>query len=151
MRIVLQKVKKAAVYVDNIIVGQIEHCVLLFLGIHKDDQKQDSEILIKKILEGRIFPDASEGKYFDRSLQETRSDILVVSQFTLYANMKKGRRPSFDDAASPEAAKELYEDFLKKLKNTYSGHVASGIFQADMEVSLTNDGPVTLIYNSTDL
>lgn len=151
MKVVLQKVSKAQVEVDNALVADISSGLLVFLGIHKDDQEKDMNIIINKILETRMFPDSSEEKYFDRSLQETKMDILIVSQFTLYANLKKGRRPSFDAAAAPSAAKNMYDSFITKLKNTYTGNIQTGVFQADMKVSLTNDGPVTFIYDSLDL
>lgn len=148
MRVVIQKVSKAHVEVNHTVVGSIGAGLLVLLGVHKDDNESDIDTIIKKILETRMFPNESGEKYFDISLKDTAMDILVVSQFTLYANLKKGRRPSFDNAASPIAAKNMYKKFLDKLRNSYTGNISTGIFQAHMEVSLTNTGPVTFIYDS---
>lgn len=151
MRVILQKVKEAEVKVEERSVGKIKNGLLIFLGIHKDDEEKDIDPLLKKILELRIFPDETREKYFDISLLENSADILVVSQFTLYGDLKKGRRPSFDMAKNPTDAKKLYDEFVKKLRMSHHGIVETGIFQADMHVSLVNDGPVTFIYDSQTL
>lgn len=148
MRIIIQQVSHASVRVDTLVTGEIERGIVVFLGIHKNDTEVDSDRIIQKILDARIFPDDTQGALFDQSIGNKQYGILVVSQFTLYGSLKKGRRPSFDQAATPNEAKKIYDLFVKKLKQVYSGRVETGIFQAHMEVSLTNDGPVTFIYDT---
>lgn len=145
MRIVLQRVLSARIEVDGAITGQIGSGLLILLGVKKGDQTQDADYLAAKTLGLRIFEDDA-GK-MNRSVEETRGGILVASQFTLYGDCRKGRRPSFDDSAPAPVARELYDYFVAKL--SASGLlIQTGIFQADMKVHLVNDGPVTLIYDS---
>ena len=148
MRIVLQRVKEASVTVDGLIVGQIGSGMLLLLGVGKGDSEQDASLLAEKVLQLRIFADNQDK--MNRSIQDVQGEILVVSQFTLYGDCRKGRRPSFDDAAPPETACALYELFVRELKK--SGlKVETGIFAARMDVKLTNDGPVTFILDTKSM
>jgi D-tyrosyl-tRNA(Tyr) deacylase len=142
MRAVIQRVKRARVSVEEKVIGEIAQGLLCFLGVGKTDQEADADYLAAKIPQLRIFAD-NEGK-FNRSLLDSGGSILVVSQFTLFGDCRKGRRPSFTEAAEPEQAKALYRRFIAKLKEN-AITVAEGEFQAHMEVELTNDGPVTLI------
>ncbi len=145
MRVVIQRVKKASVTVGSQVVGHIQRGVLIFLGIAKEDSFLEADWLIKKIIELRIFED-EQGK-MNLSAIEVEAQFMVVSQFTLYGNCDQGRRPSFDQAARPDKAEELYNYFIKGLrKNKVT--VATGQFQAMMDVSLVNDGPVTFILES---
>ncbi len=145
MRVVIQRVKKAHVTVESQLIGQINEGMLIFLGVSKSDTVLQADWLIKKITELRIFEDR-EGK-MNLSPMEAGSEFLVVSQFTLYGNCDKGRRPSFDEAAEPQKAEELYNYFVESLKK-HNVVVATGRFRAMMEVFLINDGPVTLIIES---
>ena len=145
MRIVIQRVKEAQVKVDGQLVGQIAKGMLVFLGVAREDSPSCADYLIKKITELRIFEDA-QGK-MNVSAQEVGAQFLVVSQFTLYGNCDKGRRPSFDEAADPAKGEELYNYFVAQLKATKAS-VETGQFRAMMEVSLINDGPVTFIIDS---
>jgi D-tyrosyl-tRNA(Tyr) deacylase len=145
MRIVLQRVLAASVEVDGVTCGEIGRGLLVLLGVSRTDSEKDIDYLIEKTLGLRIFPD-QEGK-MNLSVSETGGELLIVSQFTLYGDCRKGRRPSFDQAAPPDSARSLYQRFVEKA--AASGiRVATGIFQADMKVSLVNDGPVTLVYDS---
>ncbi len=153
MRVVIQRVKEAKVEVEDKKVASIEEGLLLLVGFSEDDGKGliSSALwnkIISKIPKLRIFPD-KEGK-FNLSLEEYGGKILVVSQFTLYGDIKKGRRPSFSRAAPPTEAKSLYKKFLSDLRR-YFPAVEEGIFGADMKVSLCNWGPVTLIMDSEDM
>jgi len=145
MRVVLQRVKQARVEVDGQIVGSIGHGLLIFVGIAKSDVQSDAEYLADKTASLRIFSD-DNGK-MNRNILEAGGSILVVSQFTLYGDTKKGRRPGFDLAAPPEQARALYEYFIKALQ-ARNLTVQTGIFQARMLVHLTNDGPVTFLCDS---
>ena len=145
MRAVIQRVKQARVRVEGEVIGEIAHGLLCFLGVGKADQEADADYLAAKIPQLRIFADA-EGR-FNRSLLDIGGSILVVSQFTLFADCRKGRRPSFSEAAEPEQAKKLYHRFITNLKEQKIP-VAQGEFQAHMEVELVNDGPVTLLLDS---
>lgn len=145
MRVVIQRSKEAAVSVNGEIVGSISKGYVLLVGITHDDTMDDVKYVAKKVSEMRIFED-DEGK-MNRSIQEVGGEILSVSQFTLYADTKRGRRPSFIDAAKPELAKPLWEAFNEQLKQ-YGLKVETGIFGAEMKVSLINDGPVTIIVES---
>lgn len=145
MKVVLQKVNQAHVMVDNEVVGQIQKGYCLLVGVHKDSTEKDAEVLAKKIANARLFED-SEGK-INLSLKDVQGQILSISQFTLYANVKKGNRPSFTDAARPEVAKFLYEKFNEYLE-VEGIRVEKGIFQSHMNVSIENDGPITVIYDS---
>jgi len=146
MRIVIQRVSQAKVTVQGKEVGAIGPGLCLFLGVAKGDTEEDSTYLAQKSVELRIFED-DEGK-FNRTLLDVGGEILVVSQFTLYGDCTKGRRPSFSHAASPEDAERLYQQFVQKLRDR-GLNVATGQFQAKMEVSLVNRGPVTFIIDST--
>jgi D-tyrosyl-tRNA(Tyr) deacylase len=148
MRAVIQRVKSAQVSVDGRVTGKIGSGLLVLLGVGKGDGESDLSFLTSKIPELRIFEDAS-GK-FNLSLKEIGGEMLVVSQFTLYGDCRKGRRPSFTDAEDPTQAKNLYEQFVSKLKEQ-GIPVRTGEFQAKMEVHLINDGPVTLILDSKNL
>jgi D-aminoacyl-tRNA deacylase len=145
MRAVLQRVSNARVEVNGSVTGEIGAGLLVLLGVAKGDSEADSRFLAEKILNLRIFPDA-EGK-MNRSLLDTGGALLVVSQFTLYGDCRKGRRPSFDMAAPPDLARALYEHFVGEARRT-GVRIETGVFQAHMAVSLTNDGPVTLIVDS---
>ncbi len=148
MKAVIQRVKSAQVCVDGRVTGKIGKGLLVLLGVGKGDGESDLSFLTSKIPELRIFEDAS-GK-FNRSLREIGGEMLVVSQFTLYGDCRKGRRPSFTDAEDPTRAKNLYERFISKLKEQ-GIPVQTGEFQAKMEVHLINDGPVTLLLDSKNL
>ncbi|HVP80235.1 MAG TPA: D-aminoacyl-tRNA deacylase [Thermodesulfobacteriota bacterium] len=145
MRAVIQRVKSAQVSVDSRVSGKIGKGLLVLLGVGKGDGESDLSFLTSKIPELRIFEDAS-GK-FNLSLREIDGEILVVSQFTLYGDCRRGRRPSFTDAEEPAAAKHLYEQFISTLRGQGLS-VETGEFQAKMEVHLVNDGPVTLLLDS---
>ncbi len=145
MRAVVQRVKQARVLVEGRVIGEIKQGLLCFIGVGKEDQEADAHYLAAKIPHLRIFEDA-EGK-FNCSLLDIKGEILVVSQFTLFGDCRKGRRPSFSDAAEPELARKLYQHFIAKLKEN-AITVAQGEFQAHMEVELVNDGPVTLLLDS---
>lgn len=145
MRIVLQRVARASVTVDSRVTGQIATGLLLLVGIHRDDRESDAEQLASKCAELRVFPD-EDGK-MNRSVMDVSGGVLVVSQFTLFGDCRKGRRPSYSDAAPPDKARTLYEYFVESLRRRVP-QVATGIFAADMKVELVNDGPVTLILES---
>ena len=145
MRVVIQRVKEAKVAVAGQMVGQIAQGVLIFLGIARDDTPMAADYLVKKITELRIFEDA-QGK-MNVAAREAGAQFLVVSQFTLYGNCDKGRRPSFDEAADPAKGEELYNYFVTQLKAT-KAVVETGQFRAMMDVSLINDGPVTFVIDS---
>ncbi len=148
MRIILQRVKKAQVEVDGKVIGQIGKGALVLLGAGKEDTEHDVEYLVDKILNLRIFED-EEGK-MNLSVIDSGGEVLVVSQFTLYGDCRKGRRPSFDKAAPPEVAENLYELFVKKVRER-GLKVETGKFRAMMDVHLVNWGPVTLMLDSTKL
>jgi len=145
MRAVIQRVKSAQVSVDGRISGKIGRGLLVLLGVGKGDGESDLSFLASKIPELRIFEDAS-GK-FNLSLREIDGEMLVVSQFTLYSDCRRGRRPSFTEAEEPTVARHLYEQFISKLREQ-GFPVQTGEFQARMEVHLINDGPVTLLLDS---
>ena len=143
MRVLLQRVRRASVTVAGETVGEIGHGVLLFVGVTTGDARTDADWLAKKAVGLRIFED--EAGKMNRSLLDIGGDALVVSQFTLYADCRKGRRPGFDAAGDPAAAEELYEYFTERLKAEGVGRVETGRFGADMLVSLENDGPATFL------
>ena len=147
MRAVIQRAKDASVKVDDVVIGQIDHGFVILLGVTHDDTDKDIDTLVNKIIHLRVFED-EDGK-MNRSLIDTNGCILSISQFTLYADTKKGRRPSFVKAAKPEYANELFELFNKKLKEV-GVHVETGEFGAMMDVQLTNVGPVTIILETKD-
>jgi len=148
MRAVLQRVSSASVRVDGRTVGSIGAGLVVLLGIAKTDTEADVEYLVDKTLGLRIFPD--EERKMNRSVLETGGCLLVISQFTLYGDTRKGRRPSFDQAAGPEQARFLYERFVE-FARARGVRVETGVFQAMMAVELVNDGPVTIICDSSKL
>ena len=145
MRAVVQRVKEARVVVDGSTVGSIGQGLLVFLGVEQADDKKDVDYLVSKIINLRIFKD-SEHK-FNLSLKDVKGALLVVSQFTLFGDCRKGRRPSFTDAALPDKARDLYDFFITSAA-AQDLAVASGEFQAMMDVHLVNDGPVTMLLDS---
>ena len=143
MKIILQKVKKASVSVENKVVGSIDKGYCLLVGVHKESTDEDAKYLAKKVAQARLFED--ENDKINLSLKDVGGSILSVSQFTLYADTKKGNRPSFTSAAGAEKANQLYEklnEFLREEGVT----VETGIFQTMMEVNIVNDGPITIVY-----
>ena len=142
MKVVLQRVLNASVSVDNEIKGQIEKGYLILLGIGQNDTRKDCDRLAEKIINLRIFSD--ENDKINLSLKDVNGSLLIVSQFTLYADCKKGNRPNFMQAGKPDMANKLYEYFISKCKEKVA-NVRSGVFGADMKVSLTNDGPFTIV------
>ncbi|HKQ03687.1 MAG TPA: D-aminoacyl-tRNA deacylase [Blastocatellia bacterium] len=148
MRAVVQRVTSAKVEVDDRTVGEIGAGLLVLLGVARDDGEADADYLADKIIGLRIFRD-DEGK-MNRSLTDTSGAMLVVSQFTLYGDTRKGRRPSYIDAAEPERANALYEYFVSRAR-AQDIKVETGVFQAMMQVSLVNDGPVTILLDSRKL
>jgi D-tyrosyl-tRNA(Tyr) deacylase len=146
MKAVIQRVKEAKVEIENKIHSQIGCGLLIFIGITADDTKEDIDWLINKIVNLRIFND--ENGVMNKSVLEISGDIITVSQFTLFARTKKGNRPSYIDAAVPEIAIPLYEAFVHKLDDLMAKKTYTGIFGADMQVKLWNDGPVTIIIDT---
>lgn len=148
MRVVIQRVKHASVTIEGKVNGKIEEGFMLLVGIKKDDTKETIEKLAKKVCELRIFSD--ENGKMNLSIQDIKGNILSISQFTLYADCKRGRRPGFELAEKPQKANEMYEYFNSILRN-YGMIVETGIFGADMQVELCNDGPVTIILDSDEM
>lgn len=146
MKAVLQRVSKASVSINNAIESAISKGLLVFVGIHPEDTQEDIDWLVKKIGNMRIFDD--EKGVMNLSVIDIKGELLVVSQFTLQASTKKGNRPSYIKAARPDIAIPLYESFKEQLATAISRDVKSGVFGADMEVSLVNDGPVTILIDS---
>jgi len=148
MRAVVQRVSSAAVTVDARTVGEIGHGLLVLVGVEREDGPPDVEYVAGKIRDLRVFEDpADPSRHMNRSVQEVGGSVLVVSQFTLAGDCRKGRRPSFDGAAAPDIARPLYEEVVRALQA--SGiPVATGEFQAEMQVALVNDGPITLLLDS---
>ncbi len=146
MRAVIQRVSEASVTVENKVVSKINQGLLILVGIEEDDSEEDIQWLSGKISRLRIFAD-SEG-VMNKSIQQINGDAIVVSQFTLHASTKKGNRPSYIKAARPETAIPLYECFVKQFEMDLEKKVGTGIFGADMKVSLLNDGPVTIIVDT---
>lgn len=146
MRVVVQRARQAKVTVDGKVTGAIEHGLMLLVGITHEDTVKDLEYCAKKVANLRIFED-EQGK-MNLSIKEVGGSILSISQFTLYGETKKGNRPSFIEAARPEVAEPLYHQFNQILRETYEIQVETGIFGAMMDVSFTNNGPVTLIVES---
>jgi D-tyrosyl-tRNA(Tyr) deacylase len=145
MKIVLQRVSSASVKVDSKIVGSIEHGLLLLIGFSSADSEESILPTLEKIVKLRVFSD-EEGK-MNKSVLDVEGSMLLISQFTLYADTKKGNRPSFIEAARPEQAIPLYEFFITEMKKRIA-KVETGIFGADMKVDLVNDGPVTIVFET---
>ncbi len=145
MRGILQRVKKASVSVEGEIVGKIEKGLVLFLGIGKEDDESDLDYLVNKVLGLRIFED--EDNKMNLSLLDVKGELLVISQFTLYGDVRKGRRPSFTESGHPEIAEKYYLKFIQKCIDK-GVKTEKGIFGADMEVKLNNKGPVTIMIDS---
>ena len=145
MRAVVQRLSEASVRVDGAVVGAIGRGLLVLLGVGTGDSEDDADFLAEKVLNLRVFAD--EQGQMNRSLLDVRGGLLVVSQFTLYGDARRGRRPSYTDAAPPEEANRLYERFVSRVRP--SGlEVATGVFRAMMDVALVNEGPVTLLLDS---
>ena len=148
MKFVIQRVKNASVKVENKIVGNINKGFLVLIGITHEDTKEIADALIKKLIKLRVFED--ENGKMNLALKDVGGELLLVSQFTLYANCKDGNRPSFTKAAKPDYANELYKYIIEEC-NKENVNVQTGIFGADMKVNLLNDGPVTIILDSDEL
>ncbi|MEI6456624.1 MAG: D-aminoacyl-tRNA deacylase [bacterium] len=148
MRVVIQRVSSATVEIDHAVVASIGRGLLILLGIEESDINEDIGWLTSKIIRLRIFSD--DQGVMNRSVTETGGEILVVSQFTLHASTKKGNRPSYIRAAKPETAIPLYEEFIRTIESDLGKPVGKGVFGAMMQVTLTNDGPVTIIIDSKD-
>ena len=146
MRVVLQRVSQASVTVESKIVADIQKGLLVLVGIEDADTQEDIDWLVGKIIKIRIFGD--ENDVMNCSVQDIDGDIIVVSQFTLHASTKKGNRPSYIKAAKPKFAIPMYENFVKSLEKEFGKKIQTGIFGADMKVSLLNDGPVTILIDS---
>jgi D-tyrosyl-tRNA(Tyr) deacylase len=146
MKVVIQRVSQASVIINGVVHNQINQGFVVLLGIGQTDDEQDIHYLVQKILGLRIFSDA-EGK-MNCSLDDVKGEILLISQFTLFASTKKGNRPSYIDAAPPGMAIPLYEKFIESIEESLGLRLKTGIFGADMKVSLINDGPVTIQIDS---
>ena len=149
MKILLQRVKKASCKVNNEIIGKIDNGLLLFVGFTEGDNESVIEQMAKKCIELRIFSD--ENGKMNKSLLDVNGSVLSISQFTLYANCLKGRRPSFENSENPLLAKKHYEYFNTYINNIYNIEVQVGEFGADMEIELINDGPVTIMLDSNEI
>jgi D-tyrosyl-tRNA(Tyr) deacylase len=143
MKALIQRVNYASVTVEGKIIGKIGKGILIFFGVGKEDTEKELNWIGEKVLRLRLFED--ENGKMNKSIKDVNGDILIVSQFTLYGDCKKGTRPSFTEAAGAEKGRECYEKFLCYLKHNFEGKVESGEFGADMKVELLNDGPVTLM------
>jgi D-tyrosyl-tRNA(Tyr) deacylase len=146
MRLIIQRVKSASVTIENAVFSSINSGLMVLVGIEDADDEKDSDWLVQKLINMRIFSD-NEGK-MNLSVKEINGEILVVSQFTLHASTQKGNRPSFIKAARPEKAIPLYENFIKKINLELGKECKTGVFGADMKVELINDGPVTIFVDS---
>lgn len=146
MRALIQRVISASVSIDNVVKSHIQSGLLIFIGIQPDDDSIDVDYLIAKIMNLRIFDD--QNNVMNLSITDVNGDILLVSQFTLLADTRKGNRPSYINAARPEIAIPLYEEFIQKMKSSSSLNVQTGTFGADMKVELINNGPVTIWIDS---
>lgn len=149
MRAVVQRVKSASVSINGEIVSEISQGLLILVGVGGNDITADADYLAEKIAELRIFED-EDGK-MNLSVKDIKGELLAVSQFTLYGDCRRGRRPSFSDSARPELARPLYDYFVEKLGEAAAAEVKTGVFAADMAVSLVNDGPVTILLDSSKL
>ena len=149
MKAVLQRVTHAQVVVEGELISKIDNGFLILLGVEQNDTKEHADVLSKKISGMRVFED--ENGKMNLSLSDTNGSVLVISQFTLLADCRKGRRPSFVNAGAPDMANELYEYFCERIKIDGIENVKKGVFGADMKVSLLNDGPVTILLDSKEL
>ena len=148
MRIVAQRVSRATVRVEGEVTGSIDEGLLVFLGVGREDDEKDLQWLVGKVIGLRVFED-EEGR-MNRCLSEVGGGILVISQFTLFGNLRKGMRPSFNRAADPEVAERTYEEFLDRVGEELGRPAEAGRFGASMEIEAVNDGPVTIIIDSKD-
>ncbi len=148
MRAVVQRVLSSSIKVDNHTVSSIGFGLAALVGFHRDDSPRDMEYIANKVLQLRIFND--EKNVMNKSLLEVEGELLVISQFTLYGDVRKGRRPSYSSSMPPEKAAGFYDEFIELCKQKYR-RVKSGIFQADMEIDLINSGPVTILLDSNKL
>lgn len=148
MKLLIQRVKEASVHVDGTLIGQIGHGLLVFVGVSDTDTRQIADKMVDKMMKLRIFDD--ENGKTNLSCADVNGEFLVVSQFTLYANCKKGNRPSFIEAGKPDMANELYEYVISRLSES-GFHTEHGSFGADMKVSLLNDGPFTIMLDSNEI
>jgi D-tyrosyl-tRNA(Tyr) deacylase len=148
MLVIIQRASEASVTINHVLKAKIGYGLVVLLGIAPDDTENDVSWLCSKIINLRIFKDSD--RKMNRSLLDVKGELLIVSQFTLFASTKKGNRPSYTSAAGPDTAVPLYHMFIEKLKKLTGVDVKSGEFGADMQVTLTNDGPVTIIINSKD-
>ena len=146
MRVLIQRVSEASVKIDGVVKSEIDKGLLIFVGIENDDNDEDIDYLCKKVINLRIFDDANG--VMNESVMQVKGELLVISQFTLHADTKKGNRPSYIKAAKPDISIPLYEKFCKQLEAQSRIKVRTGEFGADMKVSLTNDGPVTIWIDS---
>ena len=146
MRVIIQRVNEASIKVNNELICSINNGLLILVGIENDDTDQDIDWLSSKIIGLRIFKDKDD--LLNLSLNEINGELMIVSQFTLFASTKKGNRPGFTRSAKPEFAKLIYLKLIRKINSLFSGKVAEGIFGADMKINLINDGPVTIIMDS---
>ena len=146
MRILIQRVKRASVTIDNAIKSKIDEGMLILIGIEESDTAEDIDWLVKKSVNLRIFDD--ENGVMNKSIIDSNGEVLAVSQFTLMASTKKGNRPSYIRAAKPEISIPLYEEFCRRMESALNKPIATGVFGADMKVELINDGPVTIFIDS---
>jgi D-tyrosyl-tRNA(Tyr) deacylase len=146
MKALVQRVEKASVHIDDAKISSIGKGLLILLGFHKNDNESDAEYIIKKILGLRIFDDADG--VMNLSVMDTNREVLIVSQFTLYGDVKKGKRPSYSEAMKPDRAEPFYRDFLAKFEIAFGKKAESGRFGAYMDISLINSGPVTIMMES---
>lgn len=146
MKVVLQRVSEASVIADGVLTGAIQNGLLVLLGIHSEDTDKEIDWMIQKITQMRIFAD--EDDKMNLSVKDIQGNILVVSQFTLLSNTKKGNRPSYIKAAPPSIAIPIYEKFLERIKEKGFENVQAGVFDADMKIQLVNDGPVTIVIDT---
>ncbi len=149
MRAIIQRVKNASVNVDNNVIGKIDQGFLVFIAVNVDDEIKDLEYIKNKVMNLRVFED--ENGKMNKSIKDIDGEFLVVSQFTLYGDARKGNRPSFINSAKHEKAEEYYERFIEELKKESGLKVETGKFAADMEISLINDGPVTIQLDSSKI
>ncbi len=146
MRVVVQRVTEARVFIDGVVAGSIGQGLAILVGVAGGDTEEDAAWLADKVVNLRLFAD--ETGRMNRSVLEVSGELLVISQFTLYGDCRKGRRPDFSQAAPPDAARKLYNCFIQELRSRTNERVTTGVFRAQMDVALTNHGPVTLICDS---